>query len=381
MGLFSSSKESYIGVDIGTASIKIVELRKENGKPFLVTYGYIDVRSDIIRSNTPETRQKIITNLRNLLKSAHVTSDRAIAALPTFSVFNSIITLPKMPLKDLSSAIKWEAKKYVPMPLEEMILDSKVLNLQAEKNAAPEKKALGLFSLKGNNKEIANPAGGLEQKVDDEKVFRVLVTAAPKNLVNRYIDIFKQVGVKLISLETEAFALARSLIGYNEVPTMIVDIGSITTDTCVIEKGVPILNRSIDVGGLSITQAIANSLNVSPDRAEQFKRDFGVSVTRDANQKGIPRLIINALGPVINEIKYVFDLYHNQGSLEIEKIVLAGGSAFLPNLAEHFSNLFNKPTVIGNPWERTVYPMELKPVLDEVGSRLAVAIGLAMRDI
>jgi type IV pilus assembly protein PilM len=384
MGLFSASKESFIGIDIGTASIKIVELKKQAGKPFLVTYGYVDIKSDIIRSNTPETRQRIIATLKNLLKSSRVTSDKVIAALPTFSVFNSIITLPRMPLKDLSSAIKWEAKKYVPMPLEEMILDSKVLNNNEElkdKNL-PAKKGLSMFSLKGDNHGIAQPpAEALEPKKEEEKIFRVLVTAAPKNLVSRYIEIFKQVGVKLISLETEAFALARSLIGYNEVPTMIVDIGSITTDTCVIEKGIPILNRSIDVGGLSITQAIAGSLNVSFERAEQFKRDFGVSLTQDANQKGIPKLIINALGPVINEIKYVFDLYHNQGSLEIEKIILAGGSAFLPNLAEHFSNLFNKPTVIGNPWDRVVYPVELKPVLDEVGSRLAVAIGLAMRDI
>ena len=101
----------------------------------------------------------------------------------------------------------------------------------------------------------------------------------------------------------------------------------------------------------------------------------------DAGQKGINKTIATALSPIINEIKYVFNLYQSQEEQAVEKIVLAGGSAFLPDLTFYFQNLFNKPTIIGNPWDKVVYPQELKPALDEVGSRLAVAIGLAMRDI
>jgi len=65
----------------------------------------------------------------------------------------------------------------------------------------------------------------------------------------------------------------------------------------------------------------------------------------------------------------------------VEKIILAGGSAFLPNLVGYLTELFNKSVMIGNPWDRVIYPEELKSALDEIGSRLAVAIGLAMRDI
>ena len=410
MGLFSSAKVSYVGVDVGTASIKLVELKRESGKPSLVTYGYIDISTDIIRSNTPETRQKIVDSLKKVTASAGVNSPNAIAALPTFSVFNSIITLPKMQSKDLASAIKWEAKKYVPLPLDEMILDWKIIKEPGEKSSTdnaklikeikPKKGSLSLFGKKKGNEALNNETVQKETQnqktVSSERnsdviapqisikgpdITRILVTAAPKNLVNRYIQIFKQAGLKLISLETEAFALSRSLIGSDKSTIMIIDIGSITTDICIIEQGVPILNRSIDVGGLTITQAIAKSLDISLERAEQFKRDFGVSVNQEANQKGIPKVITTALAPIVNEIKYVFDLYQNQGSLEVEKIVLAGGSAFLPNLVDYFANLFSKSVVIGNPWDRVVYPEELKPILDEVGSRLAVSIGLAMRDI
>ncbi len=412
MGIFSSPKVSYLGIDVGTASIKVVELKSEAGRPYLMTYGYIDIATDIIRSNTPQTRQKIVDSLKKVITTAQVTTTNAIAALPTFSVFNSIITLPQMSTKDLASAIKWEAKKYVPLPLEEMVLDWKVLKESSLTSVIPaltssgkegqkeksvdestdksgKTKQKGGFSLFGKKKkdkdkeESEKPKNSPIEAQEKKKleITKVLVTAAPKNLVSRYIEIFKQAGLKLISLETEAFALARSLIGSDRSTVMIIDIGSITTDICVIEQGVPVLNRSIDVGGFTISQAIAKSLDINLARAEQFKRDFGVNVNQDANQKGIPKVITTSLAPIINEIKYVFDLYQNQGSLDIGKIVLAGGSAFLPNLADYFANLFNKPTVIGNPWDRVIYPEELKPVLDEVGSRLAVAIGLAMRDI
>lgn len=371
MGLFSSSKESFLGVDIGTASIKIVELARVSGRPSLSTYGYIDIATDIIRSNTPAMRQKIVESLKKAVASSGVKTNQAIAALPTFSVFNSIITLPAMPSKDLASAVKWEAKKYVPLPLEEMILDWKILS---DKPKPDKKKSVAAEAVKPSLKDEALDHKGAAP-------IRVLVTAAPKNLVSRYIEVFKQANLKLLSLETEAFALARSLIGQEQSTVMIVDLGSLTTDICIIEKGVPVLNRSLDAGGLTLTAAIAASLNINIERAEQFKRDFGVSASQDANQKGIPKTIVTSLAVIVNEIKYVFDLYQSQASQTVEKIILSGGSAWLPNLSDYFSSLFNKPAIIGNPWEKIIYPSDLKPILDEVGPRMAIAIGLAMRDI
>jgi len=397
MPLFSS-KESYLGVDIGTASIKVVELAPWGGKPKLLTYGYIDIVTDIIHSNSADSQRKITNSLKKVLATAKVESNLAVAALPTFAVFNSIISLPAMSNKDLASAVRWEAKKYVPLPLEEMILDWKVIKDGSGQsddsadssdrlgNSDEQSKKFLFFKMKSKKGKIKNKKNDEKKGKQDkdqakQENIRVLVTAAPQALVGKYLAIFKGAGLKMLSLETEAFALARSLISNDRSTVMIVDIGSITTDICIIESGVPILNRSIDVGGLTITKAIAESLNVNFDRAEQFKRDFGVSVNQDSAQKGVNKTISTTISPIINEVKYVFDLYQNQRSQKVEKIILAGGSAFLPNLTEYFEQLFNKPTIIGNPWDKIIYPEDLKPVLDEVGSRLAVAIGLAMRDI
>jgi Tfp pilus assembly PilM family ATPase len=408
MQLFSTVN-SYLGVDIGTASIKIVELENYKGQAKLKSYGYADINTNILRGATDKNNQLIASYIKEIIKKSRMESRQAIAALPTFSVFTSIISLPPMPKKDLASAVKWEAKKFIPLPIEDMILDWKILNIKGGAQEHKIKKDLpssfgGLFGKKEEKEKkpeepkkeapeeqleadkegkketdpIKPDTTSTDKNVLGKKNYRILLTAAPKNLVARYLSIFKKTSLNLLSLETEAFALSRSLIGNDMSSVMIVDIGSNNTDVCVIEEGVPILNRGIDTGGNVITKAIMNSMNVNIERAEQFKRDFGLMVT---GNRSVPNTIQNALNPIINEIKYVFDLYQRQGEANIEKIILSGGSAFLPNLPQYLSELLGLPVMIGDPWDRIVYPMDLKPVLQEIGPRMAASIGLAMRDL
>jgi type IV pilus assembly protein PilM len=217
-------------------------------------------------------------------------------------------------------------------------------------------------------------------KSQPKKHHKILLTAAPADLVNHYIEIFKLAGFNLLSLETESFALERSLVGHDRSPILMVDIGATTTNIAVVMSSVPIINRSIDLGGHAITKTIATSLNVDVDRAEQFKRDFGL-LPGGSSGNQIPKRIEFMVASVINEIRYVLNLYHNQSNNQIEKIILTGGSAWLPNLPQYLSQVLNIKVIIGDPWARIIYPLELKPVLSEIGPRLSVAIGLAMREI
>ncbi|MFA6466782.1 MAG: pilus assembly protein PilM [Patescibacteria group bacterium] len=401
MGLFSSTT-SYLGIDIGTSSIKMVELENYKNQAKLRTYGYADIAINVLSSSVDRNNQIIADYIVDIAQKSNVQTRQVVAALPTFSVFNFIINLPPMPKKDLTSAIKWEAKKFIPVPLEEMILDWKILN--KKKVAKVEEKNQGnLGSLENKKETDSSLEAELNQSINDSKLgksarpkamlknedklispsvgnnnYRILLTAAPKNLVARYIDIFKRAKFNLLSLETEAFALSRSLIGNDTSTVMIVDIGATTADICIIEEGVPILNRGIDTGGEFITKTIMNSLNVNQERAEQFKRDFGLA---GGGFKNVPDVIQKSLNSIINEIKYVFEIYQRQGNSRIEKIVLTGGSAFLPSLPEYLSELLNMQVIIGDPWDRVIYPLDLKPVLQEVGPRMGTAVGLAMRDI
>ncbi|MEK7496594.1 MAG: type IV pilus assembly protein PilM [Patescibacteria group bacterium] len=349
---FFYKTRSYLGVDLGTASIKIVELENRAGTPTLLTYGFAELPVDEIKFDVHETVARTAKTVAKICAESHTKSRKVIAALPTFSVFSSVITLPVMNEKEVGQALTYEAKKIIPLPIEEMVLDWKILK---DKVGAP-----------ASNKK--------------DKTMRVLLTAAPRTLVKKYQDIFQAANLELLSLETEAFALERSLLGSDPAVTLLLDVGALTTDLVIVEDHVPILNRSIDVGGVTATKAIAQSLNVNEHRAEQFKRDVGM-ISGGAGSGGVGKVIENTFSPIINEIKYALSLYRVESTSPLEKIILTGGSAWLPNLSDYLATLFQVKVIIGDPWAAVSYPTDIKGVLQELGPRFGTAVGLAMREI
>jgi len=364
MGIFTH-EQSYLGVDIGSANIKVVELKNEHGRARLATYGFVEQSTDIVKTNSQEETQRTARLLAAIVEKAKAGTRKAVSALPNFSVFSSVMSLPQMSQKDLSQAVHWEAKKFVPLPIEEMVIDWKVLPGPGKREGASA--ASGPVSAAAGTAESA------------QALVRVLLTAAPKNLVERYVQLFKLANLELTGLETESFALERALVGNDPNPAMIMDIGALTSDIMVVEHGITLLNRSVDVGGITITKAIAGSLGVDARRAEQFKRDMGFTAQSDG---GIFKIIESSISPIINELKYCFDLYRSQeGERRVSRIILTGGSAFLPELSEYLTRLLAIKVFIGDPWARVIYPAELRPALEELGPRFAVAVGLAMREI
>jgi len=350
MSIFSSSN-NYLGIDIGSSSIKLVELKRQSGKLRLLTYSF----TENIKTTTKKDWRKDVSYTARLInkmrEKAGTNSRNAVAALPTFSVFSSVINLPNVNQKEISSAIHWEAKKVIPLPLEEMVLDWKIINDKDDKD---------------KKKKSANT--------------KVLLTGAPKSLVEKYIEIFKEAQINLLSLETETFSLIRSLLGNDKSTVMIVEIGISTTDVSIVTNSIPILSRSIDVGGGTITEAISHNLDIGQERAEQFKYDLGITST-DSKDEVVPKTIVSSIDPIINEIKYMLNLFQDKHNTTVEKIILSGGSALLPNLVSYLEKILNKEVIIGDAWSNISYPTELKPVLAEIGPKLSVAIGLAMREV
>ena len=343
MSLFFAS-ESCLGIDIGSSSIKIVEIKKEGGKIKLLTYGFSENLDDLDRADP----KKIAAIINKICREANTGSRQAVSALPTFSVFSSIINLSGVNKKDLSSAINWEAKKVIPLPLEEMILDWKKID----------------------SLDQAGPKGGI----------KILLTGAPRTLVKKYIEIFKSAQINLLSLETETFALIRSLLGGDKATVMIVEIGAKTTSFNVVDQNIPILNRSIDIGGWTISKALSSNLNIGLERAEQFKYDLGISSLESADNS-IPKTIAESVAPIVNEIKYALNLYQNKSNKKVDKIILTGGSALLVNFTNYLSKILDINVVAGNPWAKISYPLDLEPLLEEIAPRMAIAIGLALREM
>lgn len=344
MGFFQT-ETSFVGVDIGINGIKVVELQKKDNKPTLVNYGFsedVNFKGEDWANDTVKTAGII----NKIFEDSGITNRNVVSALPTFAVFSSIINIPDVPKSDIDYTIEWEAKKVIPLPIEDMILDWKKIE----------------------NKENETKKGS-----------NYLLTGAPKTLVKKQLDIFREAGLNLLSLETETFSLIRSLLGNNKAPVILIEIGAGTTDVSLIENTIPVFSRSIDVGGDTISRTISQHLNIGIERAEQFKYDLGI-VSMDSDDNIVPKLIIDSLSAVVNEIKYVISMYQNRNNKKAEKIVLSGGSALLPGLASYLSKILDINVVIGDPWSFVVCPDDLRPVLNEIGPRMSVAVGLALRN-
>ncbi len=158
---------------------------------------------------------------------------------------------------------------------------------------------------------------------------------------------------------------------------MIADIGYERTNITVVDGGIPYLHRSVQMGGFNVTQAISKQMSVSFDKAEQIKKDLAKS-----RADKIPPVLKQALEPLLHELKYTLDLYKGQefhNFSTVDKIILTGGSAALPYIDPFLTEGLNINVYIGDPWARVAVPAGIRPLLQEIGPRFAVPVGLAMR--
>lgn len=372
MSLFGNKSESYIGVDIGAHGIKLVELRRAKSRPQLWTYGIAEERLDIhpsgaekpldelLHDPVPNATLKVAVKdnefdeakiehyaelLKNLVKTARVSGRRAASSLPVSHVFHTIINLPKVPDKEIDALVAAEVTKVLSQPIDEV---------QIVHQQVPLSEALS------------------------KQYIRLLVTAAPKKMVSFYSGIFQKAGLELQELETEAFALARSLVGRDETLTMTVDIGAERTNFSLIDKGLPMTQRSLHLGGQILDRLIADRLGVSLTQAMHMKHDL--ATMSDTSLSFEP--FIRFLEPIAKEIQYHFDLYLSQSGNEgrrPEKIILTGGAALFPPISAYLKQQFPVRVFIGDPWARVIYQDGLKPILNDIAPRMAVSIGLALR--
>lgn len=330
-----SQKKSILGIDIGTTNIKIAQITSDGDKHFLDTYGLVDVAFEI-DENREDIIQQTVTILNSLMQKAGVTSKKIVASLANSAVFTSIIEMPKMDDADLKTAVEFEAKKYVPLPMNELTLSWTVVDRNLEGKST------------------------------------ILLTAVPNSILRSYLKIFELAKLEPQALEIEALALIRSIVGDDKGNNLLIDIGAKTTHLNITERGNLLLTRNIPVGGETITDKISQSLRITKARAEQFKKEFGI------NQASIiPETIKPILMTIKQEAIQLQSIYRARSKI-FDKIILVGGGSNLPGMIEFLSDL-GVPITKGDPLNRLTYNPELKPLLSQYSGNLAVAIGLALR--
>jgi type IV pilus assembly protein PilM len=353
---------SAIGIDIGTSSIKVVELKKKAGKAVLETYGAISLGPyaglDIGRvTNLPV--EKITEALKEVLKQSGVTSNSAALAIPVQSSLIFTIDLPSQ-IKDneMPSIIPVEARKYIPVPITEVSLDYFIL---------PEKEP--------SFEEMNVPQ---KEGVRNEKK-RVLVVATQNDIVSRYRSIVSQCSLSSSFFEIEIFSSVRSSFEHELSLVAFIDFGASRTKLSLVEFGMVKSYHSIDRGGADITDSISKSLSVSFGEAEKMKKDFGLF--GNPAEKSLAEIIKLHTDYIFSEANNAVLSYEKKYGKTVSKVILSGGGALMKGLKEVASESFRAEIEVGHPFSKADAPPFLDKVLAAMGPEFAVSIGLALRKL
>lgn len=339
---------SFVGVDIGGDSVKVVQLKKERERAILETYGELKTGRYFQTESGGGLVAHSDENVRNLLtdvlRESNVTARKAVFGIPATSSFVTLVTLPALGAAEIKSAMPFEAKKYIPIPMAEVSLDWQVVETDEE-----------------------------ERKVE------VLLVAVPNEVVAKYRRLADALGIELAAVEVESFSLVRSLIGVMEEPSAIIHIGAIVTTVTVVDRRLVRLNHNFAHGGQEITGSLARSLGVTLERAEATKREVGLSDRPEDRQ--VAGIIAPIIEGALADIERTIVNYNRSAKRKIGRIILSGGGALLPGLVDHVSRRFGLETAVANPFARTIFPAFLQPVLKGIAPNFSVAVGLALRQI
>ncbi len=345
--------QSYLGVDIGTTSIKMVEILKGRRQPklqnygILESYGHLERLNDAIQTSSLKIMEKETANLlRLLLDKLKIKTRQAIASIPAFSTFVSLIEMPTMSEADTAKTVSFQIRQYIPLPASEVAIEW----------------------IKVGEKQDEN--GFTKQQI--------VIISVPNEQIRKYQNIFKLAGLKLKALEMESLSLIRALIGNDPTPTLIVDIGSRSTNIAAVDQGSLKYNYQTDFAGGSLTQAIAAGININIRRAEELKKQRGLLGA--GGEYELSTLTLPFLDAIINEVKRARVSYEKSQERKIERVILAGGGANLLGIDKYFEEQINLPIIIGNPFSKIEYPSRIEPVVKELGPSFGVAIGLGIKE-
>ncbi len=286
--------ESVVGVDIGTSSIKIVQLAERKGSAVLETYGEIALgpynEAEVGQASAPPI-EKVTEALKDVMKEANITSAVGGIAVPLSSALINLITLPTRNEADLAAMIPIEARKYIPVPVSEVTLDWFVI---------PESEA-----------EFLGAAG----RTRTPNATDVLLVAIHNAVLERYQAIIGAAGLAPRFYEIEPFSISRAAYEHGTAPVMVIDLGASGTRMYVIEFGIVDVSHTVNHGGQEMTLALAKSKGLTFEEAEKEKREKGLA-SADAG---------STLEFVFSEARRIYLAYQRKEGKAISQIVLVGG--------------------------------------------------------
>ncbi len=367
-GLFSNffeSKEKHIvGVDIGSSSIKVVQLYLKKERVYLSTYGSVALgpyaNTDIGRATnlSPDKIQKILSHI---ISESKITTKNAGVAMPFGSSLLSVIRMPRVSDEELENIIPMEARKYIPASLDEVTLDWSIIS--EYNNSSSEKETKDSNSKKEESK--------LSQ-VD------ILLAAVPNETINRYQSIVKNSGLGVSFMEIETFSTLRSTLrGKTPGSNVIIDIGARMTKIYIVDGGAVRSSHIINKGSQDITFSISKAFDLSVKEAEMVKRNINIY-----NSKGQEKEVISrSMDYIFSEVNRLLKNYQKKSNKPFNSVILTGGGGSLMGLEKISEEKLNIPVTKAKPFDGVEVPNFLKERIDMIGPEFSVACGVALRGL
>lgn len=335
------------GLDIGSYSVKAVVLSHKNKQPKLISFGSILTPSPGLLSDKDTDLEVLAAAIKNLLSAIKSPNSAVVVALPESKIFTRIIEdLPYLTDDELTSAIKYSAEEFVPLPTDQVNLYWQVITRSKPHNQTS-----------------------------------VFVVASPKSTVNKYLRVLEMAKLKPVAIETELIAATRVLVGHNEFAptTLIIQLGASSTDFAIVSHGMMYLTRSVGTGGMAFTRAISQYLNFEPVQAEEYKKVYGMLEDQLGGK------IVQVLKPLIDLIVaearrmiQSFQIKNTQN--KVKRVVLTGGGAKMPGLVIYLANNLGLEVQEADPWYFIEKDKTIPPKLLSEAMHYVVAVGLALRE-
>lgn len=352
--LFKKKGESVLGLDIGSSSLKVVQLRKEGGQAVLETYGELALGpygGGAVGQATNLSAEQIVDTLKDLLREANVTATNCGVSIPYARSLLTLVELPyrKDPLEQ-KTVIELEARKYIPVPISEVQLDWFIVPDREQPRRPPESEL--------------RPRPEVQTKVE------VLLIAVHNDELKLLQTVTAGAGLVPSFYEIEIFSSLRAVVDEPVKPVMVLDIGAASTKTYIVERGVVAVSHAIGAGSQDVTRAIAASKNLPLARAETLKKEQGFDAS--------PELVFSR---IFSEAKRVLVQYESARQTPVTQVVLIGGGGITKDLGTYAKKVFSIDVRVGDAFAKTEAPAFMRPVLAEIGPEFAVAVGLALRKL
>lgn len=344
MALFKRRKRpQVVGLDIGSAFVKAVELRSVGNDYELVGFGMAPVPNGTLEGGEVKQPAALQTAVRQSLEQGRIESTEAVIGMSGGSVIAKRVTLPKMSEAELRESIRWEAEQHIPFDIEDVELDFQVLK-------------------------------------QDGPQLEVMLVAVKKGKVGSYADAVAAAGLNVAVVDVDVFALETqyeyNFLGDKDVVAL-VNIGHETTNTNILQGGVNVYARDVFVGGKQYSATIAQRFDLSPADADAVVRGKQGPVSW-AEVEPVLDLVSQELG---QEIQRTLDYFGTTAEHErIQRIFLSGGCALVPGLQDFLSSQWGIEVQPANPFKRVKIGSGLNAdVVQKLAPLATVATGLAMR--